>query len=235
MAPWIDGPEAFLYAFLLVSSSSYTTLHLLLRCFWLAFTGFLYTLLYLICLRNGFIAPSLVGHTCLAFLAFAFGFCFWLAFWLLPSLPFWLACLTCLTFAVSCLTCVFRLAPCNWLLSLAFYSFARAGFAWKAHIRLMTGVFSYVACSYKKSSCEASEKADVKQIVKKQEHLENAFSILLSPGPVPGVLMFMHSVFLCKLLSRVNLSCGYREYAIPCINHLSSSGKLYSTLIFLSG
>lgn len=83
MAPWIDGPEAFLYAFFLVSSSSYTTLHLLLRCFWLAFTGFLYTLLYLICLRNGFIAPSLVGHTCLVFLAFAFGFCFWLAFWLL--------------------------------------------------------------------------------------------------------------------------------------------------------
>lgn len=115
-APWHPGLmdlKASSYTFLLVSSSSYTTLHLLLRCFWLDFTGFLYTLLYLICLRNGFIAPSLVGHTCLAFLVFAFGFCFWLAFWLLPSLPFWLACLTCLTFAVSCLTCVFRLAPCN--------------------------------------------------------------------------------------------------------------------------
>lgn len=179
--------KASSYTFFLVSSSSYTTLHLLFRCLsgWTLLVSS--TLCCTLCLRNGFIAPSLVGHTCLAFLsfafwlllfAFAFAFCFsFFAFAFFAVLFRWL-CLTCLTFAMSCLSCVFCLAPCNWLLLLAFYSFARAGFAWKASIRLMAGVFSYVACSYKKSSCEASEKADVKQIVKKQELLENAFSIL---------------------------------------------------------
>ena len=73
MAPWIYGPEGFFIHLFLVSSSSYTTLHLLFRCLsgWTLLVS--PTLCCTLCLHV-MAAPSLLAI--IALFALSFAFCF---------------------------------------------------------------------------------------------------------------------------------------------------------------